>query len=143
LRQTIITQAMSDLEVNEVMTKTVSVIPSGKTVQEAQTEFFDVAKHGGFPVVDSDRVVGMVTRTDLMKVQKEEKNTWRIEEIMTPRSKLVTARPKESVADVFMKLSKYNVGRLLVFEGESLVGIVTRSDVIRAVQVKVRVPESV
>ncbi len=138
LKQTIIMQAISDLKVNEIMTTLVSSIPAGKTVQEAETEFFDAAKHGGFPVIDGEKIVGIVTRTDLKTVADPEKGTRRIEEIMTPRSKLVSVKPQESVADAFMKLSKYDIGRLPVVENEAVVGIITRSDVIRAVKVRAR-----
>lgn len=119
------------------MTKTVSTIPPDKTILEAENEFFNVEKHGGFPVVEDGRLVGIVTRTDLKKVQEQEKAIRKVSDVMTPRSKLVTVEPEELVSDAFMKLSNHNVGRLPVLEGESLVGIITRSDVIEAVQIRI------
>ncbi len=94
-------------------------------------------KHGGFPVVAEGKIVGIITRTDLKKVPEQEKATRKVEDVMTPRSKLVTVEPEELVSDAFMKLSNHNIGRLPVVEGESVIGIITRSDVIEAVQLRI------
>jgi len=137
LRHTIIMEAIGNLQVEQIMTKTVSTIPPGKTILEAEKEFFDVDKHGGFPVVAEGKIVGIITRTDLKKVPEQEKATRKVEDVMTPRSKLVTVEPEELVSDAFMKLSNHNIGRLPVVEGESVIGIITRSDVIEAVQLRI------
>ncbi|RPJ64560.1 MAG: CBS domain-containing protein [Alphaproteobacteria bacterium] len=136
LKQTIIMQAISDLDVGQIMTKTVITVPPEKTISEAENEFFNIQKHGGFPVVKDNQIVGIITRDDLKSIQDYDKQKRRVEDIMTPRSKLIFLRPNESVADAFMKFSKNNIGRMPVLEEETVVGIVTRSDVIRAVQVK-------
>ena len=138
LKQTVIMQAVYGLQVSQIMTKTVKYDTSWKTVKEVETEYFDITKHGGFPVVEGAKIIGLVTRTDLRNAVEQEKSNQKVEDIMTPRNKLVIASLQESVADAFMKFSKYDIGRLPVIENESVVGIITRSDVIQAVQIRTR-----
>jgi CBS domain-containing protein len=57
---------------------------------------------------------------------------------MTPRSKLVFLRPNESATDAFVKFSKNEIGRLPVIENEKVVGIITRSDLLRIVRTRTR-----
>jgi CBS domain-containing protein len=51
--------------------------------------------------------------------------------------KLVTTLPEESVAEAFEKMNKHDIGRLLVVSKENketLLGILTRSDIIHALR---------
>jgi len=136
LRQTIIMQALSDVVVKDVMTKEVIAISPEITIVEAEKEYFSVYRHGGFPVVSGDKIVGMITVGDVKKVSELDKNVKTVGEIMTPRSKLIFVKSHESIADAFLKFSQNNIGRLPVLMDEKVVGIVTRSDVFRTVRLK-------
>jgi len=138
LKQTIILKALADINVEEIMTKEVVTIPPEKTLSDAVKQYFNVYKHGGYPVVEGDKVVGIVTISDLKNVEEKDLPLKRINEIMTPRSKLFFVRPNESTADAFIKFSKSNVGRLPVLEGEKLVGILSLSDVFRINRLRTR-----
>lgn len=138
LRQTMITQALSDINVKEIMSKNVVTVPDEKTISEVVAEYFDVNKHGGYPVIQDDKIVGIITVEDIRKVPKEERSAKKVSEIMTPRSKLVFLRPNESATDAFVKFSKNEIGRLPVIENEKVVGIITRSDLLRIVRTRTR-----
>jgi len=105
-------------------------------------ELFDqIAEHHhiGFPIIDeSNKLVGIITLQDAMKVAKEKRNNISLEEICT--KKLVTTFPEGSVAEAFEKMNKHNIGRLLVVDRNNthlLLGIVTRSDVMHALRAKI------
>ncbi|MEA2090173.1 MAG: CBS domain-containing protein [Thermoproteota archaeon] len=117
------------------MTKKVIAAQPSMTVNELLDK---IAKHHhiGFPIMDeSKRIVGVVTLQDAMKVAKEKRGSVTVGEIATKR--LVVVFPSNSVAEAFEKMSKHNVGRLLVVDEKdtrSLLGILTRSDVIHALR---------
>lgn len=136
LKQTIITQALTDIDVNEIMSKNVVTVPAEKTVTQAVEEYFDVNKHGGYPVTQDDQIAGIITIEDIRKISKEERATKKVADIMTPRSKLVFLRPNESATDAFLKFSKNEVGRLPVIENEKVIGIITRSDLFRIIRTR-------
>ena len=86
----------------------------------------------GIPIVESEKVVGMVTMSDLLRVPREQMASMLLRSIMT--SNLLVAYPDESLLNVLDRMISHGVGRLPVVSKETgkLAGIVTRTDVIRA-----------
>jgi coenzyme F420 hydrogenase subunit beta len=131
---------LEEVKVGEIMTKKVITVPPTMTVNELLDK---IAKHHhiGFPIMDeSKQIVGIVTLQDAMKVSKEKRNSVSVSEIST--KDLVVVFPDNSVAEAFEKISKHNIGRLLVVDKKdtrSLLGILTRSDVMHALSVRLRV----
>jgi CBS domain-containing protein len=64
----------------------------------------------------------------------EEKKNLPVEEFMT-RDVLVTS-PDEDVATVMEKLNINKVGRLPVIEGGRLVGIISKTDIMKAMEIR-------
>jgi Zn-dependent protease/predicted transcriptional regulator len=136
LKQTIINNALSNVDVKDIMTKEVVTISPEKTLSDATTDYFNVYKHGGFPVVQNNEVVGIFTISDLKNISENERFTKTVGDVMTPKNKLIFLKSNESGADAFMKFSKNEIGRLPVLEDNTLIGIVSRSDVFRIVRIK-------
>jgi len=85
----------------------------------------------GIPVVASEKVVGIVTLSDLIKIPREQMKTTPLEQVMT-KNVLVTY-PNDTLLDVLNKMMTHGVGRLPVVSKESgrLMGIITRTDVVK------------
>lgn len=100
----------------------------------------------GLPVTRYDRqkhqleVIGMVTRSDVIRSgitrlgEESDKGRFRspprVKSLM--RTPAITATPRMSVSEAIDLMLKRNVGRLPVVEEGELVGIVSRSDVVKA-----------
>lgn len=82
------------------------------------------SSHRGFPVTDDGNLVGIITQSDLNKKKSN------LREIMTINP--ITISPDSSLGDVLYLLNRYELSRLPVTEGNKLVGIITRTDIIRA-----------
>jgi len=121
---------LEKLKVKDYMSVPFTLSPedSLRRAQELMTEKLI----GGIPVVEGGRLVGIVTRGDLMKVKEEERPFRKVKEVMTPNPVVVS--PEESLAEVLRIMTSKGVGRLPVVEGEKLVGIVARADLGRAVR---------
>jgi len=92
---------------------------------------FSRSHHRGFPVVDNGTLVGIITQTDLTNItQRQTPGDTPLSQIMTPKP--MTVSPSASLADVLYLLNRYQLSRLPVTEARKLVGIITRSDLIRA-----------
>jgi coenzyme F420 hydrogenase subunit beta len=132
------THVLEEMKVEQIMTKNVVTLTPTMTVNEL---FDQIAEHHhiGFPIInESNKLVGIITLQDAMKVAKEKRNSISLGEICT--KKLVTAFPEDSVAEAFEKMNKHNIGRLLVVDRNNahlLLGIITRSDVMHALRAKV------
>ncbi len=88
--------------------------------------------HTGFPVVDNRKLVGIITFEDAEKVPVDKRKTTPIKEAMS--TKIIVARPEDSLEDALMKLMDRKIGRLPVVDSKDptkLVGILTKYDIIR------------
>ena len=97
-----------------------------------------------FPVVKGRRLVGVVTWTDLMRASPSPATSltvWEIPyllmkapvaEVMT--REVITMTPWDTVEDALLVLQKKRLGALPVVEGNRVVGIITKADVLAALR---------
>ncbi|MDJ0591556.1 MAG: chloride channel protein [Pleurocapsa sp. MO_226.B13] len=119
---------MSVLTADDVMESRVETLASDLTLPEVITAM-SRSHHRGFPVVDDGKLVGIITQSDIPKDSKQSKTTL-LREIMTPQP--ISVGSDTSLADVLYLLNRYQLSRLPVTEGCKLLGIITRSDIIKA-----------
>ena len=118
-----------ELRVREVMTTNVATITPDATMAELM-ELLRVRRIGGVPVVQNDRLVGIVSLEDLIKALDEQRRGDRVSVRM---SRTVMSVRADDLAVKAVKLfAQYGYGRLPVLDNEGrLVGIVTGSDITR------------
>jgi CBS domain-containing protein len=141
--------------VRDIMTTPVVSVPSSMTVRELAALFRD-RRIGGVPVVDDDRLVGIVTEGDLMaldadvqmphffelfdsiiylgsqkkfKEQLEKASAATVAQLMTDEVETVAPGDEARVAATLMSRHKFD--RVPVVEGEAVIGIVTRHDIMK------------
>lgn len=84
-------------------------------------------KISGLPVVDNGKIVGIVTNRDL---RFETNLDQTIQNIMTPRNRLVTVREGEAKEDVIRLLHQHRLERVLVIDDQdTLKGLITVKDI--------------
>lgn len=118
---------LSKLTAANVMQAQVETLPSHLSLDDV-LQAMSASSHRGFPVMDDGKLVGIVTQTDLANLGKRSGQT-PLSEIMTPRP--ITVQADAVLSDVLYLLNRYQLSRLPVTEGSKLVGIITRTDIIR------------
>ncbi|MDR7415559.1 MAG: site-2 protease family protein [Armatimonadota bacterium] len=136
-QQAVLRRILGGIRVADIMTREVRVMPAELTLEEAVHDYFLPHKHGGYPVVYGDRLVGILTLHDLRRVPRERWRTARVREVMTPIAQAKAVRPDLSAYEALARMLQDGVGRLLVLdEGGELVGLVTRSDLMHLIRVR-------
>ena len=135
---TLISETLEGVKVGDLMTREVHTVEPSITIQQLVDEYFMSYKHGGFPIVSESRFLGLVTDHDVRLVGRERWDTVTVEDIMKPQEELITVRPEDTASDALVLMSKWEVGRLPVMKDDRLVGIVTRSDITRAIQIRLK-----
>ncbi len=108
---------------NGIIVDPITLTPdeSTATARHLMTE----RKVSGFPIVDGERVVGILTRRDMKFLAGD----CRIDQVMT-KEKLVTAPPNTSLDEAEHILNRHKVEKLLLVDQENrLVGMVTMRDI--------------
>jgi CBS domain-containing protein len=143
------------VRVEDFMTRRVITITSDTTLLAAAKLMLE-HRVGGFPVVDaSGRLIGVFSESDLLREESagEDGSPWlkmivgpdgkptapprldilKAGDFMTPRP--VTIAPDETVATACRLLHEHRLRRLPVVNGDKLVGMIARADLVRAVAV--------
>jgi CBS domain-containing protein len=119
------------MKISEVMTREVVTVDADQTAQEA-ADFMLQGDAGSIPVIDGERLVGMVTDRDIAVrgVAKGYGPDTPVRELMT--SGLVIVRIDDDVEDVATRMAEAQVRRLpVVDDQERLCGIVSLGDLSR------------
>lgn len=121
---------LQELTAADVMQREVETLPVFLTMEETLA-YFTNSQHQGFPVVDGGFLVGIVTNGDINNaVRQGLPGNTPLKEIMTASP--VTVQAKDSLAEVLYLINRLKIGRIPVMDQRLMVGIITRSDIIRA-----------
>ena len=133
---TVIEKDLQTMKAHQVMTRTIDSVSPEINLEELSQEFYRT-KHNGFPVISGQELVGCVTSEDLRKVKREKWPETRVSDVMVPRYKLVTMYSSESSDRAFVLMNQNRIGRIFVLDDSGkLAGIITRSDIIKVVQMQ-------
>jgi CBS domain-containing protein len=126
--------------VAELMQRSVKTVRSDASIAELVVSLAD-AHVSGLPVVDgSGRVIGVVSTTDVLTAEAEVEGPGarrelledtEVLEIMTPHPLRVA--PSEDVREAARQMLYADVHRLLVIEDERVIGVISTTDIVRAV----------
>jgi tRNA nucleotidyltransferase (CCA-adding enzyme) len=89
-----------------------------------------LARHHGLPVVERGALVGVVSRRDLARAEREGLLHRPVSTVMTRA--VVTTTQETSLEDAAAAMTRADVGRLPVMREGELVGVIARSDVLAA-----------
>jgi Zn-dependent protease len=124
------------VRVADVMTAGPVTAPAELTVDALVREYVALYRCSAFPVVARDGTpLGLVTLSRLREVPTDLRDTLTLDRVATPIEQVVTARSDDLVVDLLARFTAGSGRRALVVDDGALVGIVTASDLDRAVQV--------
>ncbi|MGC1396765.1 MAG: chloride channel protein, partial [Coleofasciculaceae cyanobacterium] len=119
----------TELRAKDVMQPKVETLSSQMRLEEALL-LFSQSTHRTFPVLENRQLVGILTQKDVANFSARGFNNDNlVSDLMT--LDLVKIEPEDTVAYVLHLLDRHSLHSLPVIEGRRLVGIITRSDIIR------------
>lgn len=128
------------MRVAELMQAPVVAVDADSSVADAVVTLAD-AHISGLPVLDgAKQLVGVLTTTDVLEAAAEcetadererlfERTT--VRDVMTPRP--LTINPEADIAEASRQMLYLEVHRLFVEDGGRLAGVISQSDIVRAV----------
>ena len=116
------------MQIANWMTRDPVCITRQDTLARAK-ELMDAGQFRRLPVIDNDKLVGIVTERDLRQ-HWDFLDSTKVDAAMTPDP--VTITPRVTAEDVARLLLQHKIGGLPLVENGKLVGIVSTSDLLRA-----------
>jgi CBS domain-containing protein len=118
------------------MARNVMSVPAEATVAGVVDDFFWKHHVSSFPVVDGDRVVGILGLDQVKPLSPEERASTRVRQLMLPISETLAVAPGDSLWHALEKLTKNGLGRVAVIDDGALVGYLSVKDVMHILAVR-------
>ncbi len=133
-QQTVMKAAFEGVAVRDIMTPVAEVDTVGPEMSVADlVETMFRQRHTGYPVVERESLVGLVTLEDAKEIKPVERDAFLVKEIMS--RDLHTVDVDAEAIDAVEAMQSAGVGRLIVEERGEFVGLVTRSDLVTALNI--------
>ena len=94
-----------------------------------------------YPVAENDKLIGCVTLNQVKSVPKEEREKHTVGELAVSCSENNTIGPDEDAMKALTIMRKTNSSRLMVAEGNKLVGVITLKDMMGLLSLKIDLEE--
>lgn len=131
--QLVFKETFAGMKVSQLMSTDLQTVSPDATLEELADHFLHY-KYGAFPVVYGSTTHGLVTLQNMKEVPREKWSETRVSRILTPLKEAMVVRPDSDAADVMMKMASQNVGRAMVMDNGELVGLLSRTDMMRFIQ---------
>jgi Zn-dependent protease/predicted transcriptional regulator len=134
-RHAVIATALRGVRAADAMSSPVETCPDWLTVERCVDEVAMRSRHSTLALIDFEgRPSGMVHLPQLAKTPVPQRETLRVRDVAASLSQCTTCAPDDLLEDVLEKLHSGSGMRILVIDGQQLVGIVTARDISRLVQ---------
>ena len=133
---TVMGHLLQRVSVDDIMIRNPVTIGSDTPVSDAIEHYFLRYGYGGFPVVEDGRTIGTLTLSQVRHCPPQERERRRVCEIMRGLDPGIVIDSRASAMDAIRKMNAANIGRLLVMDGDRLSGLITRTGVMRFMEMK-------
>jgi CBS domain-containing protein len=116
-------------QVRDLMVESVVTVEPGTSVVDAARRMIQQEK-GPLPIVEGERPVAIVTDRDIVAhvvAEGRDPNSVTVDDIAS--QELVTIGPDEDVEEARRLMAQHELDRILVVEGDRLVGIISEADI--------------
>lgn len=124
------------VRVEDIMTRPFAKMSPDRSVADLMEAFARTGHHGFVVVDDIDRLLGVVTLTDVQRARldADETENAQVRDIMTPEADVVTCFPAETLKEALLALGSREVGRIPVMDPlntSQVIGVLRRGDILR------------
>ncbi|PKL62640.1 MAG: peptidase M50 [Methanomicrobiales archaeon HGW-Methanomicrobiales-2] len=124
---------LQDVTVADAMSAPVATVEPTMPLPQLLEMMYET-KHLGFPVMDRGALVGIVALADIHKISPHDREAMQVRDVMTKNP--TTLPPSAPLIDALRIITGQNIGRVPVVADDTLVGIVTRTDVLRVMELR-------
>ena len=128
-------QALQGLRVRDLMVAHPATVDADSTLSRFMDEIASSQRFTTYPVLDGGRPVGLLPFASVAAVPRSEWETRRVRDTMTPLDEVPQLTEDEAAVDALVELSEPGVNRALVLDDGHLAGLLSISDLGRALEV--------
>jgi Zn-dependent protease/CBS domain-containing protein len=135
-QQVLIRQALQGEPVRRFMNSQPIVVPPSLDLRHWVEEYVYRYHRKAFPVASDGHLVGMITTQDLAQIPRAEWDRHTVHELMRRDLRAFTIAPDADALQALAKMQRTGSSRLLVMQGDQLLGILSLKDLLRFLNLK-------
>lgn len=135
-QQVIIEDMLEGVPITRLMREPAPAISPDTPVSTLVYDHVMLGDERAFPILDGDRLLGVVYVENIRDVDRSAWNTTTVKEIMVPEKDLDVVTPQEDAMDAFQKLAHKEMRQIPVVQNGELIGMLRRRDILRWLQVR-------
>ena len=141
-QQLLLRTALEGEPVSRFMNADPITVPRQISVRDLVEDYFLRHHHKLYPVVEGDRLVGCVTTRDIKQLPREEWDRQTVGAIAQRQCEENSIAPTTDAMKALAAMSRGRASRLMVVDGDRLVGILTLKDLLEFFSLKMELEEA-
>jgi Zn-dependent protease/CBS domain-containing protein len=129
-------QALSGIRVRDLMVRDPVTVRPDMTLGAFMDELLSHRRYTTYPVVEDGRAVGLLPFRCVAEVPRREWDTRLVRDCMIPRDRVPVVKETDDAIDAAGELADGDVNRALVLDGDRLAGLLSVTDIARALQIR-------
>ena len=130
--------ALRPLRVGDAMARAPVAAQSRETLAQFAAGEFARSRHAAYPVLEGDRVAGIVSFRDVTAVPSDRWTATTVGEVARPLEGLHVLAPDDDLGEAAIELSQDDLGRALVLRDGALAGLLSMTDIARLIELRSR-----
>jgi Zn-dependent protease/predicted transcriptional regulator len=122
--------------IERFMSKNPVIAPANISIDELVHDYFYKYHFHMFPVVQDSEVLGCISTREVKKISREKWALHSVREMMVPCSEENTVSPETDAMDVLSILQRIGASRLMVMDGNKLIGVISLKDLLQFLALK-------
>ncbi len=133
-RRVVVQDVLEGVPVSRIMRSSPPTVTPGISVSDLVHDYVMKSDDQSFPVMEGDRLAGLVTMHDIRSVHRDAWDRRTVGEIMTPAADLITTGEDQDASEALAKMMGRDVRQLPVVRDGRLLGLLRRRDIVRWLQ---------
>jgi Zn-dependent protease len=129
-------QALSGLHVRDLVVREPVTTRPDLTIAEFMDDIVWKSRHTTYPVTDNGHALGLLPFRCVAEVPRSEWETRKVSDCMVPADRVPVVSEDDELIDAAAELSDGDIHRALVLDGDRFVGLLSATDVARALEVR-------
>jgi len=112
-------------------------VPPSTSIRDLVDDYFYRYHYKMFPVAIDGHLEGCITSRQVKDIPREDWELRHVEDILAPCSNETTISPQTDALKALSIMNRTGNSRLMVVEGEQLIGVVTLKDMLKFLNLKI------
>ena len=135
-QEVLIRQSLSGVPIEDVMVREVVSVPPSMPLAQLVSDYFLRYGYRGFPVIQDNKVLGLISVGHMRDVPEEDRHTTTVEDTMQPLDDRMIMASEAPLTEALKRMTQGDTHHLLVMQDSALRGMITKTGLLRFLEIK-------